>query len=108
VENGWAPAGLVRLSKPALEVAYFVQALRQRGTPFYLIKESMTVVKELFEIVAPWVLALLKESMLLRQALRAAVTGMVKGARYRDIRNLTDLFDYIRKGPPRTSCRRNS
>jgi hypothetical protein len=96
VENGLEPAEMVRLSNPALEVAYFVQAMSQMGTPFYLIKESMTAIKELFEIAAPWVLALLKESLLLRQALRAAVTGMVRGARYREIWDLTDLFNYIK------------
>jgi hypothetical protein len=100
MENGLEPAGMVRLSNLALEVAYFVQAKSQTGTPFYLIKESMTVIKEPFEIVERSVLALLKESMLLRQALRAAVTGMVRGARYRNIWNLTNLFDYLRKGPP--------
>jgi hypothetical protein len=65
----------------------------------------ITAIKRPFEVVAPWVLALLKESMVLKQALTTAVARMVRGSKYRDIWKFTDLFEHIEKAPLRTSWR---
>jgi hypothetical protein len=69
VENGFheetetQPEEMKGFSNPGMEVAYFIQAMSQMSTPFYLIKEALTAVKELFEVVVPWALLLLKESI---------------------------------------------
>jgi hypothetical protein len=58
VENGVQPEAMKGFSNPGMEVAYFIQAMSQMSTPFYLIKEALTAVKELFEVIAPWALLL--------------------------------------------------
>jgi integrase len=45
-------------------------------------------------------LTLLKESIMVRQAILASVTGIVRGAKYRDIWDLRVVLEYIKKGPP--------
>jgi hypothetical protein len=105
MENEVHPEGMKGFSNPGMEVTYFIQALGQMSTPFYLIKEALTAVKELFEVVAPWALLLLNKSIMVRQAILAAKTGMVRGAKYRDIWDLTVVIEFVRKGPPRRSFR---
>jgi hypothetical protein len=89
-----------RFSNPGMEAACFIQAMSQMGTPFHLIKEGLTAVKELFDAVAPWALLLLKESMMVKQAILAATTEMVRGTKYRDIWELTVVMEFVRKGSP--------
>jgi hypothetical protein len=100
VENVIELEGMRKFANPGVEVAYFIMALSQMGTPYYLGKEALTAVKELFEVIAPWALTLLRESFLVRQAVLAAVTGVVKGGKYRDIWDLRVVLAYIKKGPP--------
>jgi hypothetical protein len=87
MENEILPEGMKGFSNPGMEVAYFIQ-------------EALTAVKELFEVVAPWALLFLKESIMVRQAIQAATTGLVRGAKYRDIWDLTVVMEFVRKGPP--------
>jgi hypothetical protein len=100
VENEVQPEGMKGFSNLGMEVAYFIQAMSQMSTPFYLIKEALTAVKELFEVIAPWALLLLKESIMVIQAILAATTGMVRGAKYRDIWDSRVVMKFVRKGPP--------
>jgi hypothetical protein len=100
VESAIEPEGMRRFATPGMEVAYFIMAMSQMGTPYYLAKEALTAVKDLLEVVAPWALTLLRESFLVRQAVLTAVTGVVRGAKYRDIWDLRVVLEYIRKGPP--------
>jgi hypothetical protein len=62
VENAIEPEGMRGFAHPGMEVAYFIMAMSQMGTPYYLVKEALTAVKELFEVIAPWALTLLRES----------------------------------------------
>jgi hypothetical protein len=89
-----------RFANPGMEVAYFIMATSQMGTPHYLVKEAVTTVRELFEVVAPWALTLPREGIMVKQAILAAVTGVVRGANYRDICDLRVVLEYIRKDPP--------
>jgi hypothetical protein len=100
VENAVEPEGMRKFANPGMEVAYFIMAMSQMGTPHYLVREALTAVKELFELVAPWALTVLRESFLVRQAVLAAVTGVIRGEKYRDIWDLRVVLEYIRKDPP--------
>jgi hypothetical protein len=53
VENAIEPEAMGKFSNPGMEVAYFMMAMSQMSTPYSLIKEALTAVKELFEVVAP-------------------------------------------------------
>jgi hypothetical protein len=100
VENVIEVEGMRKFANPGMEVANFIMAMSQMGTPHYLVREALTAVKELFELVAPRALTVLRESFLERQAVLAAVTGVIRGAMYKDIWDLRVVLEYIRKGPP--------
>jgi hypothetical protein len=100
VEHAIEPEGMRGFANPGMEVAYVIMAMSQMGTPYYLVKEALTAVKELFELIAPWALTLLRESFLVRQAVLAVVRGVVKGGKYRDVWDLRVVLEYIKNGPP--------
>jgi hypothetical protein len=56
--------------------------------------------RELLEIGAQRALMLLKESIKGRQVCLASVAGTVRGAKHRDIWDITVVLEYVRSGPP--------
>jgi hypothetical protein len=100
VEDGVQPEAMKGFSNPGVDGAYFIQAMSQMSTPFYLIKEAMTAGTELFEVIAPGALLLLRESIMGRQAILAASTGLVRETKYKDIGDLTVVMKFVGKGPP--------
>jgi hypothetical protein len=100
VENEVWPERLGRLENPAMTISLFVKASDEMNTPFYLIRESMTAIRELLEIANPNLLLLLKDSLLIKQSLRGAMTGVVRGTKYRTIWKLEVMLQYVARGQP--------
>jgi hypothetical protein len=100
VENEVGPEGLATLVNPAITISRFIKANDEMNTPFYLIKESMTAIKELLEIANPNSLLLLRDSIIVKQSLQGAMTGVVKGTRYRQIWKLEVMLQFVARGPP--------
>jgi hypothetical protein len=99
-ETEEGPEGLATLVTSAITISRFIQANDEMNTPFYLIKESMTAIKELLEIAHPNSLLLLRDSIIVRQSLQGAMSGVVKGTRYRQIWKLEVMLRFMAGGPP--------
>jgi hypothetical protein len=100
VESGYGPADMSRFKNVVLVVSEFLASLEVVDTPLYLIKEALTAVKAMFEIVDATLFQVLSNSQMIGEVLRGSTTGTGRVSRYRTIWKLEILLDYIRKGPP--------
>jgi hypothetical protein len=99
VESGYGPADMSRFKNVVLVVSEFLASLEVVDTPLYLIKEALTAVKAMFEIVDATLFQVLSNSQMIGEVLRGSTTGTKRVSRYRTIWKLEILLDYIRKGP---------
>ena len=97
VENDYTSGDLVRLWNPVVVVSDFVGVLESIGTALYLIKESLTAVKSMYEILNAKIFRLLQGSPLINDTLRLSTSGVRRVSRYRTMWKLRVLLEYIRK-----------
>jgi hypothetical protein len=100
MENEYGPAEMWRFKNVVMVVSEFLASLEVVDTPLYLIKEALTAVKAMFEIVNASLYQQLNKSQMIGDVLRASTTGVKKVSKYRTIWKLEILLDYIQKGPP--------
>jgi hypothetical protein len=100
VENGYDPSDMAGFPNTVTIVADFIASLQVTSTPLYLIKEALTAVKGLFEVAKQGLFQVLQSSQMISEALRASITGVKKGSKYRTIWRLEVLLEHIRSGPP--------
>ena len=81
---------------PTMTVCYFVKHLSQLDTPAYLIRESLTAVRRLFEVAQSQSVQILKDSVFLKDTIRSALKRVVHRSKYREIWKLELLLDFIR------------